>query len=585
MKWTKDYLINKVFYNYLTISILGMIAATIGMLVDGIVIGQYLGTACVSAFGLVSPVFILMAAVAGIFSNGGTACCTNYIGRGEKEKISLNFTVTSLVTILTGAAGMAVCLIFAEQIAVFLGADSTLITFTADYIKGIGLGSIFIMYSQVVMLYIRTDNDSGLTFISVLCMTACNIALDILFGVILEWGMFGMGLATSISYVVSTAVCMLHFLRKNNIFKLTSLRGGAKEIVAVINTGIPSALNRGCMTVRGIFLNHLLMSISGASAVSALAVQNNINQLLSSVTMGVGMTTMLMAGIFYGERDEKSLQKTLKVSLKSGIMISTVVAVLTIIFARPVVGMFLSSDAETMALAVRSLRMFCLSLPLSLTCVVLLNFYQCTRNLLMANMICLFHGLIFVAIFSGGLSGILGTDGVWISFLCAEISTLVLTIVIIKVKKKVKMNSFKPLMMLPDNFQVAADRTLDISIPNNMEAVMTLSERISEFCGRFTEDSSRVEKLSLCIEEMAGNIVLYGFKDKKPVKHYIDIKIIMEENGIYFSIRDDGIAFNPLTYIPDEEKTITSGIRLIQKMVISMDYKNTLGMNHLSVRL
>ncbi|MDO5390020.1 MAG: MATE family efflux transporter [Eubacteriales bacterium] len=579
---TNDYLIKKVFNSFLFVSIMAMVAATIGMLVDGIVIGQFLGQECVSSFGLASPVFILIAAVAGIFSNGGTSCCSNHIGRGEEEKIKVNFTVTCLASLIVGIVVMLICVMGSTQIAIFLGARDELIRHTSDYIRGIGLGGVFIILSQVVMYYVRTDNDSVLGFISVLFMTACNITLDIVFATVLKLGMFGMGLATSISYLVCLLVCMAHFLRKDNNLKFAKMSGGMQEFKDVFLTGIPSALNRACMTVRGIYLNRLLMALMGSIAVSALSVQNNVNQFLSSVTMGVGMTVMLMAGIFYGERDESALSRTLKVSLKMGVLLSTIVSVLVIIFARPIVGMFLSSSEEALALAVRSLRMFCLSLPFSLSCVVLLNFYQCTKNLFMANFICIAHGLVFVVLYSMILSPVIGTDGVWISFLLSEITTLVLLVVVIRFRAKKVPKSFADMMMISENFEPDKERMLNISIKNDMDQVMQLSSRIEDFCRQYSEDENKIEKLSLCIEEMAGNIVQHGFKDKK--QHFIDIKIIMAEKEIIFRMRDDGIAFNPLQFEAADD-TDKFGIAVVRKMAKEIEYKNAIGMNNLTIVL
>lgn len=581
---TNDYLTKKVFRSYLAISIMAMIAATIGMLVDGIVIGQFLGQECVSAFGIASPVFIFVAAAAGIFSNGGTACCSNHIGRGSSDTVRLNFTVTIVGTLVLGILLTVVCLFWGDALAGFLGASGELTKYTGDYIRGIGIGGIPIMLSQVLMYYIRLDNDSKLSFISTLFMTATNITLDILFGTILHMGMFGMGLATSISYLICLLVCATHFLKKDNIFKLTSMKNGFSELKDVIVTGIPSALNRACMTVRGIFLNHLLMTLGGSLAVSALAVQNNINQLLSSVTMGVGMTTMLMVGIFFGERDKKALSKTLKVSLRSGVLLSLITIFLVIIFAQPLVGLFLNSSPEGKALAVRSLRLFCVSLPFSLVCVVLLNYYQCTKNLFMANLICICHGLLFVVAVSWGLSFALKTDGVWVSFLIAELLTLLVVVVVSKVKCGHWPKSLSDIMLLPKGFEPEDEHILNLSLKNDMNQVLELSRRVEEFCSKYSKDEEKIAKLALCIEEMAGNIVRHGFKDNR--EHFIDIRIIVSEDSIIFRMRDDGMKFNPIQYADKNQKDVDAmGIAVIQKIAVNMEYSVANELNNLMIVL
>lgn len=581
-KLTNNYLVKKVFRSYLFMSIMGTMAATIGMLVDGVVIGQVLGADCVSAQGLASPVFILIAAIAGVFFNGGTSCCSNHMGRGEKDKISLNFTVTCLGALVIGILVTGILLLFGNRIALMLGAQHELIFHTSGYVRGLGVGGVFIMMSQVVMSYIRLDNDSGLSFVSVLLMTGSNIAMDLGFTLVFHMGMFGMGLATSLSYGICLLVCCTHFLKKKNILKFAFPKGGAREFADIVATGFPSALNRACITIRSISLNHLLMTLGGSLAVSALTVQNNINQLLSSVTMGVGMTTMLIAGIFYGERDEKSLEKTLKISLQSGVLLMLVVAAVTFIFARPLVGMFIRHEAGA-ELAVRSLRFFCFSLPFSISCVVLLNFYQCTRRLFLANLICLTHSLVFVIAISFALSGVMGTDGVWISFAGAEILSLLTVLVAVRLKSGKWPGSFAQMMMLSENFVPKEEHILDLSLKNDMGMVMELSNRISEFCRLYSEDADKIDKLSLCIEEMAGNIVQHGFKDKK--EHSMDIRIIITDRNFIFRIRDDGVHFNPIRYGDENSQQDTMGIRLIQNIASDIDYNYTIGLNNLTITL
>jgi len=582
---TNDSLIKRVFSSYLFIGILSTLTATAGMLVDGIVIGQVLGAQCVSAFGFAGPIVLLTAAVAGIFSNGGSAAASIHLGSGDERAVRLNFTVACAGTLLCSVLFTIVLLVFDAEIAGLLGADGEIIPLTADYIRGVALGMIPTMMTQVIMIYIRLNDGAKTSFLSVVCMTVCNIALDLYFAKVLRLGMFGMGLATSISYFVAMIVCCSHFFRKTNIFRFTLPKNGLHELVHVIIMGVPSALNRLCMTIRGIALNRLLLTLGGAMAVSALAVQNNVNQVLSSITMGVGMTVTMLAGLFFGERDEKMLEKALRVAMKTGITLSVAASAAIIIFARPVVGLFLEGNVEGMQIAVRSLRFFCLSLPLSLICVVLLNFYQCTKNLLMANIICITHGMAFVLLTAFALSPFLKTDAVWISFLCAEVLTILLLLVIIRIRTGRWPRTWLNITMLPADFRPSPENILDVSIAGNTEQVAELSARIHEFCSKHTQDHEKVSRLSLCIEELAGNIVLHGRKGRKALT--IDIRIVVTNEGIAMRIRDDGPPFNPIQYKEDAQaapgKTI--GLRIVRGIAKEIQYTGAAGINSLTIRL
>lgn len=582
---TNDSLVKRVFNSYLFIGILSTLTATAGMLVDGIVIGQFLGQQSVSAFGFAGPLVILTAAVAGIFSNGGSAASSIHIGRGDEGRIRLNFTVTCAATLLASLLFTLVMVCFDTGVARLLGAEGELIPLTADYVRGVGLGMIPTMMAQVIMIYIRLNDGAKLSFLSVLCMTACNITLDLYFATVLKLGMFGMGLATSISYLVAMLVCCSHFFRKGNIFKLSGLQNGFKELVQVAAMGVPSALNRACMTIRGVALNHLLLTVGGSIAVSALAVQNNINQIMSAITMGVGMTATMLAGIFFGERDSKMLKKTLRVSMRTGVLLVSAAAALAILFARPLVGLLLKPGSPGIDLAVRSLRFLCLSLPFSLACLVLINFYQCTKNLLMANIICVAHGMAFVLLFAFALSPALGTDGIWISFLLAEIMTLLLAALIIRKRGGAWPRAWRDVALLPREFDPEPEKVLDISIRDDMDTVMELSTRIHEFCNKHNVDAEKVQRLSLAIEEMAGNIAQYGRKGNRPLD--IDIRIVVTEADIAFRLRDNGVPFNPIQYDDEHRESVgeTLGIRLIRGLAKEMRYTYAIGMNNLLVRI
>lgn len=581
---TNDSLVKRVFNSYLFIGILAMITATVGVLVDGIVVGQFMGQQSFSAFGLASPIVILTAAVAGIFSNGGSTACSIRMGQGDERGVRMNFTVTCVGALIVAVLFTLVMVFFNETVARLLGAEGALLPLTADYVRGLGLGMIPTVMCQVIMIYIRLNNGIRLSFFSVLAMTVCNITLDLVFALLVKNGMFGMGLATSISYLVALLVCCLHFLKKENIFKLTRLQNGWRELKDVMVMGMPSALNRVCMTIRGITLNRLLLTIGGSIAISALSVQNNVNQILSAVSMGVGMTAAMLAGLFYGERDGKMMEKTLRVSVKTGVLLITCVSALVILFARPIAGLFLEPGSPAMELGVRSLRFFCLSLPLSLLSVVMINFYQSTKNLVIANLICLSHGLVFVTIFAFTLSPALGTDGVWISFLLSETVTLTGVLLVIRKRLGKWPRKWRQFALLPDRFDPEPEKILDVSINGEMDTVMELSRRVHEFCNKHTEDEDLVRKLALAIEEMAGNIVQHGKKRNKSVT--IDIRIVMLEDGISFRLRDDGVAFNPVQYGEEnQESSETLGIRMIRGMAKEMRYTYAIGMNNLLIRI
>ena len=122
-----------------------------------------------------------------------------------------------------------------------------------------------------------------------------------------------------------------------------------------------------------------------------------------------------------------------------------------------------------------------------------------------------------------------------------------------------------------------------------MAAVTAVNGIVSSFFASnfIGVDKRRAYLSGLCMEEMAGNVVEFGFaKDKK--KHAINIRVVHKNDGILMRIRDDCAPFDPderrqLTDPADDMKN--AGIRMVYRIARSVEYQNILGMNVLTIRI
>ena len=91
------------------------------------------------------------------------------------------------------------------------------------------------------------------------------------------------------------------------------------------------------------------------------------------------------------------------------------------------------------------------------------------------------------------------------------------------------------------------------------------------------------EETGLAVEEIAANIVQYGYRSGK---NYMDISFTIQDDKYMLRIRDDGVPFNPLEYQQQEEEEVTvGGIALIKKMASQFQYMRVLNMNNTVIEL
>lgn len=582
-------IIKNLFTQTLVFMIMGIVVSTFGMMIDGVIIGNLLGVEQIAAYGLVSPVFSIFSAIGSVFSNGMQAFAAKYMGKGETDKANKVFSMSILSVEIVAIITAVLCVIFLDQIAVLLGAtgeSAHLAGEVKQYFVGLIIGLPFIVGVSNLSPIMQLDGDRGRAFMSTIVMTSVNITLDLMNVYVFKFGMFGMALATTISYFCAFVTLLLHFKKKNIMFKFTMQKIDFTEMAGVVGLGLPGATSILCTTFRSYSINQILLSISGSTAIAAFSVKNSLTSLLSSYSLGIGMTTLMLAGIVLGEEDKSNVHHLLKTAMKYAILGTGLIAIVTFIFASPLAMLFLDAEnVETLSLAVRCIRFHTVSMPLYSMIYVIMNFMQGTKNVKMAHTVCILDNFVYIVALAAILGFSFGTDGVWVAFPLTEVAMCLTLLIIVCVRNKKFPKDIMAFAFLPKNFGADEEAVLEMSI-SNIEDVITLSKETEKFCKQHGADKHRTYLLALAVEEMAGNVIEYGFIDGK--KHNMELRLVKKNDDYIIRIRDDCKAFNPLKQLELTDKNdpfSNIGIRMISKMAKNFDYVNTMKINNLIIRV
>ena len=101
---------------------------------------------------------------------------------------------------------------------------------------------------------------------------------------------------------------------------------------------------------------------------------------------------------------------------------------------------------------------------------------------------------------------------------------------------------------------------------------------------RFAEEKSQNPKasamLAVAAEEIMANTLAYGYRHKSKAE-FMDLALSQTEEGFLIRIRDDGIAFDPTNYEPeDEEEFQFHGIEVVRKVAKEFRYLRVLNTNN-----
>lgn len=130
-------IIGKLFRNSVLSIIAAAIATMLGVVIDGIIIGRFLGPDSMAAYGLVTPIINLATAFSGVLATGAQIICAQRLGAGNADKARRAFSMCMVITAIVATLMIVIMLIFRDPICVMLGArgnSAKLLSLTSDYL-------------------------------------------------------------------------------------------------------------------------------------------------------------------------------------------------------------------------------------------------------------------------------------------------------------------------------------------------------------------------------------------------------------------------------------------------------------------
>ena len=109
-------IIRNTFYAQVAGDVVASLSSVIETLIDGVIIGQFLGLDAVSAFGIVSPLMVAFAMAGAVVSAGARTRYVRLVGEGKVQKAQAVFSLACLLALLFAAAMMLLVLVFATPL-------------------------------------------------------------------------------------------------------------------------------------------------------------------------------------------------------------------------------------------------------------------------------------------------------------------------------------------------------------------------------------------------------------------------------------------------------------------------------------
>ncbi len=398
-------------------------------IVDGIFVANYVNEDALSAVNIVMPLITMLMALGMMLAIGANALIGKLLGEERGEEARRFFSLVYLVGAGLGVLLTVVSLAFAEPLLHFLGASEQLYPYARDYLLA------FIPFTTLLFLMVFTQSffiTAGkpmIGFVSCFLGGLTNIALDYVFIVPMELGITGAALATGIGYAVPGLFGLCYFsLVRSSPLHFVRPRWEGKLLRQSLYNGMSEFVSSIAVSITTLLFNVILLSIAGEDGVAAISVILYIQMIQSGVYMGYSTGVSPIISYKYGEQNHAQMRKVKQTSVRFLLIISVLVSLLSQLFAKEAVGIFIAESSDTFAMAVTGFRIFSISYLFMGLNVFASAFFTALSNGKVSALLSLSRTLVFLVIALVGLPYLLGLTGVWLAVPVAEGLALLLSL-------------------------------------------------------------------------------------------------------------------------------------------------------------
>jgi putative MATE family efflux protein len=331
--------------------IVAMAANTIYNLVDAIWVSG-LGPDALAAVGFFFPfLFVAMALATGL-GVGGAAAISRRIGARDKEGADNVAVHTIIIMLIMAVIFTILFFVFAEEIFALLGAGDVLEESTA-YGRVMFGGSIAIFFMQVATAILRAEGDVNRAMYALMLGAGLNIVLDPLFIYTLEMGVVGAAWATILSMSITCLLLLFWlFIKKDTYvtFDFHSFCCDREIIKDIFRVGFPAMMMQLSMSIMMLIITIIAAQVGGTDGVAIYTTGWRVSTIAVLPLIGMSTAVVSVTGAAFGSKDFEKLKTSFLYAVKIGIVIESVIALLTVILASQITTVFTQAEeAERIA--------------------------------------------------------------------------------------------------------------------------------------------------------------------------------------------------------------------------------------------
>lgn len=431
--------IPRLFRRLLIPTVLGMLFSAAFVITDGIFVGRGIGSDALAAVNITAPLFLINTGVGLMFGVGASVVASIHLSHGKVKTARINVTqAVAVSSLILAAYSLAACL-FAPEVARLLGCSQRLQPLVLEYMYWF---VPFLPFSALLssgMFFIRLDGSPNYAMWCNAVPALINIVLDYVFIFLLDWGMFGAALATSLGYVVGAAMILAYLSRRRNVIRFCrvktsrkSLRLTRRNVGYMCRLGLSTFLCEGAIAAMMFTGNYVFIRHLGEDGVAAFSIACYFFPIIFMVYNAIGQSAQPILSYNFGAGRSDRVRSAFRLAMATAVAVGLLFFLLTALCSPWIVGMFLDATYPAYGIAVSGLPLFASGFVFFAFNIVSIGYFQSVEQARAAMTVTLLRGFLFLVVCFLALPPLFGVAGIWLAVPCSEVLAAVVVATIFR---------------------------------------------------------------------------------------------------------------------------------------------------------
>lgn len=394
-----------------------------------------LGADALASVGLFFPFFFIIIALGMGIGIGGSSAISRRIGANDKREADNTAEHTLMLGFIVSIVISVSAFPFLEEIMKIFSGENMKVALTAiNYSKIFFLGTPILIFSNIASSILRGEGDAKRAMYGILLGSILNIILDPLFIYTFKLGVNGAAVASVLSMTVSSLLFIYWMFGKKDTYldiSIQNFKYNGKILGEILSVGIPSTLAQLSMSISMIILNKIVVIVGNTDGIAVFTSGWRIVMVATTPILGLATGVIAVTGAAYGAKNKEKLKTAFLYSVRFGILLEILIALLVFIFTKEISYIFTySKEAERISEElIRFLKittLFYLAVPPGILTSAMFRGINKGFNSLIATLIRTFVFQIPLAYILGAYLD-LGLTGVWWGIVGGNVISTVFT--------------------------------------------------------------------------------------------------------------------------------------------------------------